>query len=225
VTRLRADRPRDHGSIPDKRFFSYLRLSPPALGFTRLPIWCVQEVPMVKRPKREAGFSPSSSAEVTEWGELHLPSHNPFHGAQRDNFTFFTLALYLHGICVNLAPPSHGPLISSLCSNLFTCIPSLYVRTFRKIVMSSRPGSNNPLVLHCSALKMNTIRPLKCRLTFTNEHAKCPWRSEFNHFWLANRVCGKKQLVVITFLHLFSHFVSVTRRPHFSGCIPKYAFI
>jgi hypothetical protein len=53
----------------------------------------------VKRPGREADYSPPSSAEVKEWVELylHYPNMPPWRGAQlkhRDNFTF-TLKNYI----------------------------------------------------------------------------------------------------------------------------------
>jgi hypothetical protein len=58
------------------------------LGTGALSLW-------VKRLGREAEHSPPPSAEVKEWVELHLHSHNTpsWHGAQlkkhRDNFTFY----------------------------------------------------------------------------------------------------------------------------------------
>jgi hypothetical protein len=66
TTSLRAGRPRIRGSIPDrgKRLFSIT--SRPVLGPTQPPIqWILGAVsPRVKRPRREAGAIPPTSAEV-----------------------------------------------------------------------------------------------------------------------------------------------------------------
>jgi hypothetical protein len=73
-----------------------------ALGPTQPPIqWVPGDLSLgIKRPGREAHYSPPSSAEVKEWVELylHCPNKPSLRGTQlkkhRDNFTFtFTFTL------------------------------------------------------------------------------------------------------------------------------------
>lgn len=178
MTRLRADRPRNHGSIPGTRNIYFYS-----------PI--VSTCPGVHPPTYLmcTGGADGQTAEAWSW----LFTFNQCRGYRmsgvvphyphlislraKGQFYIFILSLYLQGICVNLAPPSHGLFIYSLCRNLFICSPNLYVPTFRKNLMSSRPGLNSLLVLDCLALKMKTVCSLKCRLAFTNDHASCPWKS------------------------------------------------
>jgi hypothetical protein len=128
VTRLRAGRPRHHGSIPGTKYICPIsdclhRLwGPPAC----LPIWRVQEeMPMANQPKREAGLLPPSSAEIIEWVELNYPTHISLHGVHRHNFTFCYLGyIFARYLCQPRSTISHGLLISPLCINLFTCSPN-----------------------------------------------------------------------------------------------------
>jgi hypothetical protein len=77
------------------RIILFSTASRPALEPTQPPIqWKPEALSLgVKRPGSEANHSPPPSAEVKEWVELYLHSHNTpsWRGAQlkhRDNFTF-----------------------------------------------------------------------------------------------------------------------------------------
>jgi hypothetical protein len=69
-----------------------------ALGPTQPPIqWVPRALSLgVKRQGREAGHSPSSSAEVKECVELYLRSPNTAQLKHMDKFTFTFLPFTLH---------------------------------------------------------------------------------------------------------------------------------
>jgi hypothetical protein len=87
--------------------FLFTTASRTALGPTQPPIqWAPGALFLgVKRPGREAGHSPPSSAEVRECVELYLHSPNTpsWRGAQlkkhRDNFTFSSLHCFSSSVC------------------------------------------------------------------------------------------------------------------------------
>jgi hypothetical protein len=115
-----------------------------ALGPTQPPIqWAPGDPSLrVKRPGREADYSPPSSAEVKEWVELYLHSPNmpPWRGAQlkrKENFTFYTYLILnththahihkhyvIHSSCTH--DPNHKFHVPNSCPSFFLlfCTPS-----------------------------------------------------------------------------------------------------